>query len=94
MCHAPVVTMHHADENPSNNEEDNLIPLCWNCHDRASQKGGLSRKITPTQLRMYKKEWELEIELAKRTAALAVGHVSETAPLPETRSVDSSEGSR
>jgi 5-methylcytosine-specific restriction endonuclease McrA len=96
ICQAPVVAIHHADENPSNNKEDNLIPLCGNCHDRASKKGGLSRNITPAQLLIYKRGWELEVEIAKRTAALApqLRNVSENERLPETMSATSPEGSR
>jgi hypothetical protein len=89
------VSIHHADGNPRNNNEDNLIPLCGNCHDRASKKIGLSREITPKQLLTYKKNWELEVDFANRTAALApfLRSVPETDPLPVTRRVDS-EGSR
>lgn len=27
-----VLTMHHIDRNRSNNERENLLLLCWNCH--------------------------------------------------------------
>jgi len=38
--------IHHIDENPQNNELDNLVLLCFECHDRASIKGGLSKKLS------------------------------------------------
>jgi 5-methylcytosine-specific restriction endonuclease McrA len=31
--YSKIVSVHHLDENHSNNNPDNLIPLCMNCHE-------------------------------------------------------------
>src|ERR1700752_866453 len=43
--------IHHLDEDPSNNNFDNLILLCFEHHHEASIKGGLMRQLTPDQLK-------------------------------------------
>ena len=63
------IQIHHIDENPSNNNIDNLIVLCQNCHDEAHTKHDLSKNLTPSKLSYCKKEWENEV--AER-AALAM----------------------
>ncbi|MGE5862209.1 MAG: hypothetical protein ACM31H_00415 [Nitrososphaerales archaeon] len=30
--------MHHIDENPSNNEINNLVPICYDCHKKMHGK--------------------------------------------------------
>ena len=30
----PATHVHHIDENPRNNERKNLMPLCFECHER------------------------------------------------------------
>ena len=35
------LTEHHIDGNKKNNEYDNLIILCWNCHQRFNQNKGI-----------------------------------------------------
>lgn len=52
-CDAPYYNIHHIDEDPSNNAEDNLIILCPNCHQ--GRVHGNSIMITPEQLKMYKR---------------------------------------
>ncbi len=52
-CDAPYHEVHHIDGDPSNNSKDNLIVLCPNCHQ--GKVHGKSIKITPEQLRLYKK---------------------------------------
>ena len=61
MCREPYVTIHHIDENPSNNNRQNLIPLCPNCHHgRVHGYGG--NKIDRRALELYR-------ELGTRFAA-------------------------
>jgi hypothetical protein len=38
------LTEHHIDGNEKNNQYDNLIILCWNCHYRFHQKKGISKE--------------------------------------------------
>lgn len=72
ICHTGRVTaqIHHADGDPSNNDEENLIPLCPNCHARAESEYGMTRNYSPEQLRMYRDGWFRELEGAERAAAL------------------------
>jgi len=45
-----TLTVHHADYDPSNNQESNLIPLCTSCHlDKHRGKRG---NISPGQLKL------------------------------------------
>jgi len=39
-----ILTIHHIDEDPSNNVYDNTIILCHNCHNQYHQNKGLSRE--------------------------------------------------
>ncbi len=52
----PGVHIHHLDENPSNNDIDNLALLCFECHDEASKRGGLSRRLSPGVIKRYREE--------------------------------------
>jgi 5-methylcytosine-specific restriction endonuclease McrA len=78
------VQIAHADDDRNNNEEGNLIPLCLRCHDKVSKKGGMTQGYAPDQLRMYKKHWFDEVELARKRAALGITHdTTGDADLPE-----------
>ncbi|BCX88124.1 hypothetical protein MIN45_P0491 [Methylomarinovum tepidoasis] len=56
------VEIHHIDQNPSNNAENNLVVLCKNCHDEAHTKHSLSQNLTPERLKKFKKKWEEEVK--------------------------------
>jgi predicted transcriptional regulator len=45
------LTKHHIDENDRNNEYDNLIILCRNCHCRFHEKKGVSKNTIKTTKR-------------------------------------------
>lgn len=53
--------IHHIDGNSSNNDPDNLIPLCPNCHSEIEQKGGSGRDCTQGVLRKYRDDWFKEV---------------------------------
>lgn len=60
ICQNFGVQIHHIDGDPTNNREDNLIPLCGQCSQivhisfpAASRTHG----ITKRQLGLYKKNW-------------------------------------
>jgi hypothetical protein len=60
MCEKFGVEIHHIDGNPSNNRENNLIPLCSNCANIAHvvfPPAARTHGISPAQLRLYKKNW-------------------------------------
>lgn len=54
ICERPFVKTHHIDENPSNNDPDNIIPLCGYCHDLVVAKVDGARRYTERQLKMYR----------------------------------------
>lgn len=60
ICEKFGVEIHHIDGNPSNNRENNLIPLCSNCANMAHVNfppAARMHGISPAQLRLYKKNW-------------------------------------
>ncbi|MBM7843019.1 HNH endonuclease [Herpetosiphon giganteus] len=60
---SPSYVIHHIIEHHINqdNSYDNLAVLCPACHDIA-HSNGLSRKLTPEQIKRKKGEWEKEVE--------------------------------
>ena len=42
--HRENLTKHHIDRNPNNNNYDNLIVLCHNCHHRLTNNKGIAQK--------------------------------------------------
>ena len=53
ICGAERPHVHHLDENPSNNEVDNLIPLCPNCH--LTDEHDASNRSPEGKLRFFRK---------------------------------------
>lgn len=51
------VQIHHIDENPANNIEENLAVLCLECHDDTQLIGGFGRKLNAPLVSKYKTEW-------------------------------------
>jgi len=54
ICERPLVKIHHIDGDPSNNDPDNIIPLCGGCHDLVVAKVDSARRYTERQLIMYR----------------------------------------
>jgi hypothetical protein len=54
MCQHQATIIHHIDENNSNNDPDNLIPLCPNCHARVHSHPAMTRGITRNQQKLYR----------------------------------------
>lgn len=46
--------IHHIDGDPSNADIDNLVLLCFNCHDRATVKSTLRKKLSPKALMKFR----------------------------------------
>jgi hypothetical protein len=57
ICQTPFIVIHHIDENPSNNEPNNLAPLCPNCHSQAHSKGQLTTHLTPSRIKSLRDKW-------------------------------------
>jgi hypothetical protein len=56
ICHSPFVTIHHIDGDHSNNDPDNLIPLCTTCHGNVESSVPFTRKYTDSQLKKYRED--------------------------------------
>lgn len=57
ICQTPFIQIHHIDGDPSNNDSDNLAPLCPNCHDQAGLRRRLSNRLTPERIRLLRDIW-------------------------------------
>jgi len=57
VCQTPFVVIHHIDGNPSNNDPNNLAPLCPNCHAQAHSKSQLIINLTPERIKMLRDKW-------------------------------------
>ncbi len=55
-------TIHHIDENPDNNKEENLMPLCPNHQDEVHAKTTMTRNYSKKELKLYKSEWEQDVK--------------------------------
>ena len=60
------VQIHHVDGNPANNEINNLIVLCLDCHSQAHSNIAFARNLTPKVLQKYRENWH-NIILARRS---------------------------
>jgi len=58
VCQGKKVQLHHIDENPANNAAENIAALCLDHHDQASMSIGLTKKLQPHQVKIYKAQWE------------------------------------
>lgn len=68
VCNDPGVGVQiaHIDDNPSNNDEANLIVLCVNHHDKAHIKSPISKSYTKRELEKYKITWESTVRLRRK----------------------------
>lgn len=53
----------HIDDDPSNNNYENLAILCFECHDKARQKGGLGRDLSAELIKLYNQTWQELVRL-------------------------------
>jgi hypothetical protein len=69
ICGNAGVQIHHINEKPDDNRSANLAVLCLNHHDEATSVTGLSAKLSPSEIRKYKRQWEEAcVERVKRAA--------------------------
>lgn len=57
-----AVQIHHIDQNPTNNVDENLAAICLECHDEAHTKHALSQNLTADRIRDHKQRWEREVK--------------------------------
>jgi hypothetical protein len=63
-----AVQIHHVDEDPSNNGEENLAVLCLECHDDTQVRGGFGRKLGAAQVIKYRDDWVARVTEVRRQA--------------------------
>ena len=57
ICQTPFIQIHHIDGNPSNNDLENLAPLCPNCHDQTGLHRPLSMQLTHERIKKLRDIW-------------------------------------
>lgn len=69
VCGEPgPVTIHHIDEDPSNNELENLAVLCLPHHNEAHTSGGFARQLGADAIRKYRDEWIARVRRRREAA--------------------------
>jgi hypothetical protein len=62
--------IHHLDSNTENNNIDNLVPVCKNCHHgKIHNKSSFARHYTPEEITRLRNEWYELIKDHKKEAA-------------------------
>lgn len=56
------VQIHHIDGNHNNNNVENLVVLCLDCHSKVTGNRGLGKKFSELEVRQYKKNWEFRVK--------------------------------
>jgi len=57
VCQTPFIVIHHIDEDPSNNQIDNLAPLCPNCHSQAHSSSQMTTNLTSSRITTLRDKW-------------------------------------
>lgn len=60
--HRRISDIHHIDEDPSNNDESNLIGVCKECHADIHETSTMRRKIAHGDLLIMKRVWQEKCE--------------------------------
>lgn len=55
--HRRIADIHHINKESSNNEYNNLVAVCKECHSDLHSKFEMRRNITPEQIKIFKKNW-------------------------------------
>jgi hypothetical protein len=63
------VQIHHINDDPSDNREENLAVLCLLCHDKTQVAGGFGRRLDAVVVRRYRDEWVKRVS-ERRAAAV------------------------
>jgi hypothetical protein len=70
VCQTPFVQFHHIDEDPSNNDFDNIAPVCPNCHGQAHTHAALTVNLTPSRLKAIRDRWYTYCENRKDASVI------------------------
>ena len=71
VCQTPFIQFHHIDENPSNNDIDNIAPLCPNCHSQAHSRTAMTVNLTRTRLKSVRDRWYAYCEDRKDASTIS-----------------------
>ncbi|MGQ3014186.1 MAG: HNH endonuclease [Flavobacteriales bacterium] len=77
VCKSPGKQIHHLNGDTTDNVMNNLAYLCLDCHDEAEKKGGLSRKLSPETIILYRDQLYKQIEQERKQA---IGYFSTNVP--------------
>lgn len=77
-CGARGDQLHHLDENPSNNDFDNLVLLCFEHHDDASVKNGLRARPDAKTIKRLRDEHYARIQKGDRLKIKNYGKLIKT----------------
>lgn len=62
ICHRIDVQIHHIDGDDSDNADAKLAVLCVPHHDKATAPPSLTARLRPSEIRIYKRDWEADCE--------------------------------
>jgi hypothetical protein len=71
VCQVPFVQIHHIDCDPTNNDMDNLAPLCPNCHSQVHSKSMLTTNLTAPRLKVLRDRWYSYCENRKEGSCIS-----------------------
>ena len=69
VCRRAGYHIHHIDANNRNNDFENLVLLCFDCHHEASSSGGLKRRLSASELRKLRDDWYASVKRRGQTWA-------------------------
>lgn len=80
VCHEPAVHIHHIDDDPSNNSEENLICVCANHHGEAHTKRELAQNLTAERLKDARETWTKLVREHRIASASVSGQLGRVGP--------------
>lgn len=70
-CQTPFVQLRHTDGDPSNNDIDNIAPLCPYCHSQAHSQNMLTTNLTASRLKTLRDRWYSDCENRKEGSGVS-----------------------
>jgi len=71
ICQTPFIVIHHIDGDSSNNDPQNLAPLCPNCHSQAHSTAQLTTNLTSERIKQLRDKWYEYCEKRKEGANIS-----------------------
>jgi len=73
ICQSASIQIHHIDENSSNNDESNLVPLCSPHHNEAHTTRKNNANLTTTRIKAFKKKWINDVKKNRENLSTCYG---------------------